>query len=159
MTLKKASIEFEQRFPGLRLTTLVHEAPPGVQPRAYLFWIFNRCGLHSAIEKGGSNKHVMLWIDPGSGQGKMSAMVGYGLEPIVSDSLLNQALQASAGPASTGQWAQAGVAFIESLDHALADLQTRLPTLFGWFPEHTWTALEDGVDPLEKDLSAGTLAY
>lgn len=157
LTLIKASIDFEQRFPGLRLTTLLHEAPSGVPPRPYFFWMFNRCGLHSAIEKGGSNRHVMLWIDPGTG--KISAMVGYGLEPIVSDSLLAQALEAAAGPASTGQWAQAGISFIQSLDRALADIQTHLPTLFGWFPEATWTALEDDFDPMEKDLSSATLVY
>lgn len=155
--LMKAGIEFEQRFPGLRLTVLVHELPPGVPRRPYLFWMFNRCGLHTAIEKGGANRHVLLWIDPGELQ--VSAMVGYGLEPLVSEELLSQVLEAAVTPMTTGQWAQAGLAFIGALDSALADLQSRLPAIFGWFPEETWTALEEDSDPMEKGLTSGAVVY
>jgi hypothetical protein len=156
-SLIKATLEFEQRFPSLQCTTLIHDVPSGVPRRPYLFWLFNRCGLHSALQKGGTNRHVMLWISPETRL--LSAIIGYGLEPLVSDRVLNDALAAAAPHVTSGHWAQAGIAFVHALDHGLVVLQSNLPTTFGWFPEGTWTALEDDLHPLEADRSSGALVY
>ena len=150
-------MEFEQRFPGLQFTTLIHDAPAGVPPRPYLFWLFNRCGLHSALEKGGANRYVLFWIAPNTRQA--AVIIGYGLEPLLSDQILSEALAAAAPHVTSGRWSQAGVAFARSLDQSLVELHSQLPAVFGWFPENSWSALEDDVNPLEEDRTSGVLVY
>jgi uncharacterized membrane protein YgcG len=155
--LIKATLEFEQRFPSLQFTTLIHDVPAGVPRRPYLFWLFNRCGLHTALQKGGTNRHVLLWISPETRQ--LSAILGYGLEPLVSDLILKNALATAAPQVTAGQWAQAGISFVRALDRGLVELQSNLPTTFGWFPEDTWSALEDDLNPLEVERTSGALVY
>jgi hypothetical protein len=153
----KATLEFEQRFPSLPLTTLIHVAPRGIPNRPYLFWLFNRSGLHNALEKGGANRHIVLWIDPGAGY--LAAMLGYGLEPLVPDSLIQDALATARSLALAGQIPQAAVAFIRQLDTGLVNLQSQLPEIFGWFPDGIWSPLEDALDPQDSDHANGMLAY
>lgn len=153
----RATLEFEQRFPTIPLTTLIHVAPEGTHLQSYLFWLFNRSGLHTALEKAGANRHVLLWIDPEAC--RLSAMIGYGLEPLIPDSLIQEALAAARPLALSDQTAQAAIAFIHQLDLGLANLQSQLPDVFGWFPEGTWSALEDDIDPEERDQEDGILSY
>lgn len=156
-SLLKATLGFEQRFPSVPFTTLIHTAPEGTPCSPYLFWLFNRSSLHTALEKGGSNRHILLWIDPDAGH--LSVIIGYGLEPILPDSLIQDALTAARPLALAGQTTQATIAFIHQLDVGLVNLQSQLPTIFGWFPEGYWSALEDEVDRQDLDFADGILSY
>ena len=153
----KATLEFEQRFPTIPITTLIHVAPEGTPRQPYLFWLFNRSGLHTALEKAGANRHILLWIDPDSCH--LSAILGYGLEPLVPDSLIQVSLATAIPLAHSGQTAQAAIAFMRQLDLGLVNLQSQLPEIFGWSPEGTWSALEDETDPREMDRADGILSY
>ena len=153
----KATLEFEQRFPTIPFTTLIHVAPEGTPYRPYLFWLFNRSGLHTALEKAGANRHILLWIDPDACH--LSAILGYGLEPLVPDSLIQESLATARPLAQSGQVAPAAIAFMRQLDLGLVNLQSQLPEIFGWSPEGTWSALEDEMDPREMDRADGILTY
>jgi hypothetical protein len=136
-SLLKATLGFEQRFPSVPFTTLIHTAPEGTPCSPYLFWLFNRSSLHTALEKGGSNR----------------------LEPILPDSLIQDALTAARPLALAGQTTQATIAFIHQFDVGLVNLQSQLPTIFGWFPEGSWSALEDEVDRQDLEFADGILSY
>lgn len=153
----KATLEFEQRFPNIAFTTLIHVPSSNFPTRPYLIWLFNRSGLHSALQKGGSNRHILLWINPDTCQ--LSVVLGYGLEPLVPDSLIQEALTAANPPAKSDQHANAAVAFIRQLDVGLAKLQSELPRIFGWFPHGTWRSLEDDFDTEEDDFADDVLTY
>jgi hypothetical protein len=156
-TLLKAVCDFEQRFPSLRFTALFLETPSGVPARPFLFWLFNRCGIHSSLEKAGANRHILLWIDPAAP--RLASMIGYGLEPLVPDECLQAAIDSASHLAAT-QPARAAVAFLRRLDLELADLHARLPSIFGWFPEDTWSDPADDLDPfLEPRFESGVVAY
>ncbi len=156
-SIHKATLEFEQRFPAIPFTTLIHVAPEGTPYRPYLFWLFNRSGLHTALEKAGANRHILLWIDPDACH--LSAILGYGLEPLVPDSIIQESLAAARPLAQSGQVAPAAIAFMRQLDLGLVNLQSQLPEIFGWSPEGTWSALEDEMDPREMDRADGILTY
>jgi uncharacterized membrane protein YgcG len=156
-TIVKAAQHLEQRFPQLRITTLVHSKPDSAEPKPYLFWIFNRGSLHNALEKAGSNHHILLWIDPAAK--KMSSMVGYGLEPVLGHRPIQDALCSASPYLLTHQYAQATIAFIRELDRRLVELRHQLDTTFGWHPDQDWIALDEPAGENDLERLHDTLLY
>lgn len=94
----------EQRFPQITLQITCHCFPLEHPFSLYVFWIFNMGGIETATEKAGDNHTIMLTLDPVSGNS--SIMVGYGLEPFLSEPALNHLLEV-AEPAWIDQsWAE-----------------------------------------------------
>lgn len=135
-------LAFRKRFPQVPLTLLVLEKPQAVAAKPYLFWLFNRSTTHTAMEKGGNNRQILLWIDPTARSA--SAIVGYGLEPlIVPETHLNPCLQAGAQALAAGQLSSAVSAIIAHLSTQFESLAEQLPKAFGWVPDHLWQAMDD----------------
>lgn len=91
----KRSIEhvlaaFEARFPQVTAAFVTCHSPQSIPLRGYLFWLFNRSQIVPVLENGGSNRLIMIGVDPSSGTA--ACMVGYGLEPFLQSNVLAKAL-------------------------------------------------------------------
>lgn len=110
----------ENRFPQLRLAVALQRAPAGVPLGVYTFWLFNRGGLSSPVERGGDNHLVLLVIDPGDGaDGQAAAMLGYGLEPLISREQLSDCLASASSELARGRFAAASVVFFSVIEPIL----------------------------------------
>ncbi len=140
-----AAAEFGRRFPQASASLLLAAKPAAAPTRPWLFWVFNRSGLHSPLEKGGACRRFLLWIDPESRH--LAVMCGYGFEPLLPSQTLKEALSIAAGYAASAQHARAAVAFIRELGHRLTRLHLTLPRTFGWSEESVWFSLDDTSSP------------
>lgn len=94
------------------------------------------------MEKGGNNRHLMLWIDPTARSA--SIMIGYGLEPLIDpETHLLPCLQTGAQALAAGQIGKAAAAMIAQLQSRLDTLAGQLPTAFGWMPDDLWQSMDD----------------
>jgi hypothetical protein len=82
--------ELERRFPQLQFAVVLCSPPSPVPLNLYAFWLFNKSGLTSAVERGGKNRLVLLAIDPDDE--RLVTMIGYGLEPFIAEHRLTNAL-------------------------------------------------------------------
>jgi uncharacterized membrane protein YgcG len=145
--------DVERHFPQLHIAVVLMEVPQQVPLVPYAFWIFNRGGLSSAVEKGGENRLVMLLIDTSSD--RAIAMVGYGLEPFIQEVHLQSCLQAAEQPLRRGRFAQAIESFARELDRQLLDLWRLMPKQFGLAQEARWmnaSAAGEGVVGMAENL-------
>ncbi len=153
-----AAADFAQRFPQAGVTLLILSKPDAAPLRPWLFWVFNRGGLHNALEKGGSCRRFLLWLDPVDH--RLAAMGGYGFEPLLPSQALREALAAAAPHAASANYARAAVSFVRELDRQLARLHHALPQTFGWAPEHTWVELGEEFDEeAEVEQLEGAFIY
>lgn len=128
--------EVERRLPQVSLAVVMMEVAQQIPLPPYAFWLFNRGGLSSALDKGGDNHLVMLLIDVTGN--RAAAMVGYGLEPFLQDTELQQCLQPAQQPLRREQYAQAAEAFIRALEHRLLAVHEVLHRQFGLVEEAVW---------------------
>jgi uncharacterized membrane protein YgcG len=133
-------LQFARQFPQAKLTLLILPAPADTSPRPWLFWLFNRSSVHAPLEKGGVNRHILLWIDPETRV--MRTMVGYGLEPILPPRVMEEALAAAGEAAREGRFAAAAQAFAEAITEGLAAARAALPAAAGWFAPGKWIPAE-----------------
>ncbi len=154
----QAAAEFRKRFQQSSVTLLLMPKPANVPARPWLFWVFNRGGLHSVMEKGGACRRFLLWIDPDSRC--LAAICGYGLEPLLSAEHLRDCLQAAGDHAAAGQISRAALSFIRELDLRLTRLHLMLPRTFGWADARVWCSLDE-TDELDDAVtgSAHSFAY
>lgn len=128
--IERTITRIEHRFPQLRLAVALVRAPAGTPLGVYTFWLFNRGGLSSPVEKGPDNHLILLVIDPGEGiDGQAAAMIGYGLEPLISREQLSKCLACAAPGLVRGRFAAAAADFfnaVEPILHATCE-STRLP--------------------------------
>lgn len=74
----------EKQFPQVHLAVAIEHSPQDVPLPVFTFWLFNRSGISSAVERGPDNHLVLLVIDAGNPNvSGASCMIGYGLEPFV----------------------------------------------------------------------------
>lgn len=152
--------EIERRHPLLHASVIFMNVPQQVSVGVYAFWLFNRGGLCSPVDKGGANHHVMLLIDPATS--RAAAIVGYGLEPFVSLEALQLCLNEFAGAARTGSLAAGVAAFLAELDERLRLLCDELPRQFGYDENADWydSSVEGQViDPAAASNRKLTAAY
>jgi hypothetical protein len=75
----------ERKFPQVRVAVALQEVPYNVTLPVFTFWLFNRGGFSSSVDRGAENFLVLLLINVSpSAPLKASAMIGYGLEPFLS---------------------------------------------------------------------------
>ena len=150
--------EFHQRFPQCDVTLLVLPKPATAVARPWLFWLFNRGGLHSVMEKGGACRRLLLWIDPETR--RLAVICGYGLEPLLPAHGLRDCLHSAGDHAASGQFARAGLAFLRELSLRLTHLHHTLPRTFGWVEPHLWCSLEaESADAPVVASSSDGFAY
>ncbi len=143
---KKVAEEFEQRFPQLRWSVAAVKTPSNGSLSQYAFWLFNRASLSSAMEKGGSNRRILLVIDVV--QQKAAAMMGYGLEPLLSDAALRLCVEAASASVSRKDYARAIEVFARELTTQLTDVSVQAQRAFGLTSGAIWMDASNEDDEL-----------
>ena len=141
-----------RRFPQMRFAVVAGRAPSNVTLPLYAFWLFNRGGLASAVEKGAANRIVLLVIDA---EGKRAASIlGYGLEPFVGQQCLASALESMLPHFAADEPADAVEAFFQSLATQLESIVQAASLVYGLQGEE----FED-LRQLDEVEEAAALAY
>ena len=144
-----------QRFPQVSFAAVMTDLLPEIPLTLHAFWLFNRGSLFSAVERGGDNHGVLLLIDTSSQ--RAVTMIGYGLEPFVSEMTLEVCLNAAAGSLAKEEYGPAIEAFIRELERQLTTLQHQIPRTFGLEEAGVW--LPAGESPVEKVMARGDDLY
>jgi uncharacterized membrane protein YgcG len=119
----------EMRFPQVRMNFITCNPPPNMPLQLYLFWVFNHNRTVSAVERGGENHLVMVAVNPVT---KAAAcMVGYGLEPFVSQELLHQALEAARPALVAADYVAAVKGLSASLSQSFTTVCEAAPHIYG----------------------------
>ena len=154
--VQRAARTLEQRFPDITFVAVLTDIPPEVPPAIYAFSIFNRGSLFSALEKGGGNHGVLLLLD--SILPRATAMIGYGLEPFIGETVLEVCLTAASPSIAKEQPAAAIESFLRELDRQLSTIVEALPCVFGydehaaWFDSSTGLATQSLLTGSDDDL-------
>ena len=119
----------ERLFPQVRFAIVAAEVPANATLALYAFWLFNRGGLTAATERGSQNRLIMLALDPKAG--RAVCMIGYGLEPFVSEARLTSALHAAFPALTADQPGKAVVSFLNEMERQLAECSSELNRAFG----------------------------
>lgn len=119
----------ERAFPQVRFAIVLGHAPANIPLSLYTFWLFNRGGLSSAVERAGMNRMVMLAVDTAAG--KVAGMIGYGLEPFVPPSQLSACLQSMRPLLATDQHGRAIESFLLAMEQELIGAAADLDVAFG----------------------------
>lgn len=139
------ALAFERRFPQVGTAVVLVEAPPQIPLTVQAFWWFNRGGLFSAAESGGKNHGVLLFVD--TSRRSTAAVLGYGLEPLIPESVVELCLAAASRSVEKGAYAQAVGAFFRELARQFTSLLDELPRIYGHAPDERWldAALPDST--------------
>jgi len=130
--LLKRMDQFERRFPQVRLQILCRSFPTEHPYELYLFWIFNLGRISSDVEKGGNNRVILLTVDPQSS--RSGILPGYGLEPFLELSELDDVLASADEAWAKGSWEEGFTSLIDGLDHLLEGSIRRLAEAFDHAP-------------------------
>ena len=118
-----------RRFPQLTFACVLTRLPAQMPLPVCAFWLFNRGGFVTALEKGGACRLVLLVLD--ADHGRAACMIGYGLEPFVPANLV-QSIADAALPALRGHdYAQALLDALDLASQELTVIAETLPQGFG----------------------------
>ena len=134
--LTKEIDQLEQRFPDIVGITVFARIPEAVTPELYAFWLFNRASLFSSLEQGGNNHGMLLLID--ADRAHATAMIGYGLEPLISQQTLEICLIGASHHLKKGKRAEAAAAFFREFPRQLLQLSSTWPQTFGYTETTPW---------------------
>jgi hypothetical protein len=127
--IKRAVGQFRDRFPQIKLALLFRQAPDVVPMRVWAWWLFNRGNFSAEIDRGYTNRDILLVVDPDRRQAAMT--MGYGLEPFVGQRDLTAALAAGQPALIAGEWAGACRQILIALDQGLQSIVERMPRTYG----------------------------
>ena len=116
--LLKRLDQIERRFPQVRVQILCQPLPTEHPLPLYLFWIFNGGSFQPDLEKDGDRHAVLVTLDPKTS--RAAIMVGYALEPFVSEEALDRCLEAAAHDFTRRRWAAGLRKILAALDASLA---------------------------------------
>lgn len=145
----------EKRFPDIIGIMVFGSIPKTVTIELYAFWLFNRASLFSPVEQGGNNHGVLLVIDADRLQA--TAMIGYGLEPLIPKHTLETCLIQASHHLKKGHLAESATAFFREFGQQLLQLSSTWPQVFGYSETALWHDSSIGrlvqtVHPKEGDL-------
>ncbi len=115
--IRKRIKALHERFPQVDFQVVIRNFPEDHPFELYVFWLFNQGALHSDHHKAGDNHGVLLVIDPVTG--RSSLMVGYGLEPFIAESSLDEVLAMAAAAWIDREWAEGVMLAIDALEARL----------------------------------------
>ena len=121
---------FEQRFPQLGAAVAFCVPPEGIPLGAYTFWMFNHNQAVSALEAGSSNRLVLIALYPE--RGTAACMIGYGLEPFLAATDLQQCLQAGSTAFAAKDWVSGVTSVFQALDALAVQVINGAATTYGW---------------------------
>lgn len=112
----------EKRFPQVHLAVVIDHVPVDVSMSVYTFWLFNRAGISSSVERGADNHLVLLVIDGSERTPKGAAcMIGYGLESFVLKPQLDECLNTIAPDIAARRFGRASLVFFRRLQAVLQE--------------------------------------
>lgn len=142
--LRRLSIacrKFEQRFPQTHVVMVLHPVPQAESAEAFAFWLFNRGGLCSALEKGGNNHTILMLVDTRqSPPPRMACMIGYGLEPFLGSESIQSSLESCRSLLAKNQITAAITACLDALALHLIRISTESLATYGLSPDEFWHA-------------------
>ena len=119
----------ERSFPQVGFSVVLTSAPVEIGLSLYAFWLFNRTGIASALERGGANRQMLLVIDLHAGHA--ACIIGYGLEPFLGEAELANAMQAAVPLLSEAKLGQGISAFLTEVGCLLNDCVESLESTYG----------------------------
>ena len=125
--------QMAQEFPQVSAACVLMQIPPEIPLPVYAFWLFNRSGLISPVDKGGNCRLFFLLVDVQ--HRRVVAMVGYGLEPFITPVVLEDIARASQPALAHEDWARALVDCLVSARKELALIAEDIPQAFGLSPQ------------------------
>ena len=127
--LTKLIQKFQLKFPQSRLHLLCRSFPQEMDFKVILFWVFNKAGLSAQSRRGGQNRDVVIAIDPN--RTKAGLMIGYGLEPVLSQEALDDIILSGQTDLENGEFASAFERIIGSLTEEMRKVCLGLPEAVG----------------------------
>lgn len=119
---------FERRFPQVRFQLLCRRLPAEHPFELYVFWLFNLGNFAAETEKDGDNRGILLALDPEAGRSAL--MPGYGLEPFLAVSTLDDILATGDAAFRQKRWTEGVLTILNALDGTLARASTCLDDWF-----------------------------
>lgn len=112
----------EKKFPQVHLCVVIDQVPAEVSMSIFTFWVFNRAGISSSVERGPDNHLVLLVIDASDRASKGAAcMIGYGLEPFVPRQTLEVCLAAIRPDLNARKFGKAALGFFTAVEGILKE--------------------------------------
>ena len=108
------------KYPQLYIQVVLHSFPPPHPIRTQVFWLFNAAAFSGNTRRGSDNHTLLIAIDPG--RMESAIMPGYGLEPLINESLLAELLDEAAPSWKRGDWSAGILCLLDKLDSHLKDL-------------------------------------
>jgi hypothetical protein len=132
LKIGKAISRLTWTFPQVSLHVLIHIFPEEHPFDLHVFWLFNSGGFSMESQKAGENRTILLALDPALGRSAL--MVGYGLEPFLSDEALDHLLELAEPAWQAGEWARGILEVIAGLDRLLESAALEVASGFGLSP-------------------------
>jgi uncharacterized membrane protein YgcG len=139
--LHDATARLRDRFPQVTISVVTTTLEPTQPLTAYAFWIFNRGGICLDLARGGKSRDLLLTLD--AANARASLMIGYGLEPFVSQTLLQDIVNQGAPHFARDRWIDGVVTVIDAATRTLSDVFNGLEKTYGLDME----ALQRGEAP------------
>ena len=121
----------EKLFPQIRIDIFTTALEPGIDLRTYCFWIFNASQIGpielQADDAGGHR--ILLTID--AANGRANCLLGYGLEPFVSEEHVEKSLAAGAGHFARSKFFPGSLEILSRLETTLSRIHTNLGRTYG----------------------------
>ncbi len=127
--LAKLIQAYQNNFPQSRFHVVTRTFDQKADLSVILFWVFNRAGLSEESAKQGQNHDIVILIEPHRQQAAM--IVGYGLEPILSQQALDQIIERSQPFLSSGDYLGGMEIAIAGLTELLKSVSQELPASLG----------------------------
>ena len=128
--------DLTRRFPQVELSYVVAALADHLPIGEYAFWLFNRAGISSAVERAGKNRRILFFVD--SKTTRAVTMIGYGLEPFLAERHLQPCVLAAMGSLRAGDYGRACEAFVSELARQLHSVQVGIDRGFGLSDESVW---------------------
>ena len=120
---------FQRRFPQCHLHVLVNKFADTFPPASHLFWLFNSAGLSRTESRRGSNRDILIGVDPV--QHWAGFIIGYGLEPFLGQEALDHILERATPRLEAGQLGDAATEIITQLGELMEGVCRELPATLG----------------------------
>ena len=137
----------ERLFPQVQFAIINCTVPENATLPLYAFWLFNRGGLTAATERGSQNRLIMLALDTHAG--RAVSMIGYGLEPFLSEARLTSALNLAFPLLAGNQLGKAVLAFLNEIERQLTECVSEIKPTFG-IGDFEYQGLAHFLDSEEK---------
>lgn len=130
--VQAATDRLSHRFPQIATSVITARLPANRPVHLWSFYLLNHSGLCAFFQQGGRSRDVVLVLD--STQKEAALTIGYGLEPFVSQSVLQESLEAGHPCFARRHWVEGIEAVLAALEQRLTAIALALPPTYGITP-------------------------